>query len=217
MDYKPPKFHVASDVAAFRCGYEGHLEILLVERKYPPYAGCWAFPGGFVEEGEDLDDAAARELHEETGLSPLLLSQIGAWGKPGRDPRGRVISAVYLAVADSSSSLVKGADDAQKACWHHVSELPELAFDHDQIFPDAINELKSMCEREQLIFALMPPRFKLKELGLILDDLHAENPGATAKKLVDLSVDIERINERECLKKKNIHYGRKLKAPVFLC
>jgi 8-oxo-dGTP diphosphatase len=111
--------------------------LLLVQRAYPPFAGEWALPGGFVEEGERVIDAAPRELAEETGLEVGSLRLLGVYDTPGRDPRGWTVSAVYLATVVQEEA-VKGADDARDARWFHADALPKLAFDHAVIVSDAL-------------------------------------------------------------------------------
>jgi len=106
--------------------------LLLVQRAYPPFAGEWVLPGGFVEEGERVADAAPRELAEETGLTVGSLSLLGVYDTPGRDPRGWTVSVVYLATV-SSEVAVEGADDARDS-----DALPSLAFDHAVIVGDAL-------------------------------------------------------------------------------
>jgi 8-oxo-dGTP diphosphatase len=111
--------------------------VLLVQRGNPPFVGRWALPGGFVEEGERVIDAAPRELAEETGLRVGALELLGVYDTPGRDPRGWTVSIVYLARVQSEA-VVAGGDDANDARWFAVDRLPELAFDHDIIIADAI-------------------------------------------------------------------------------
>jgi 8-oxo-dGTP diphosphatase len=111
--------------------------VLLVQRAHPPFAGEWALPGGFVEEGEQVADAAPRELAEETGLEAGSLRLIGIYDTPGRDPRGWTVSIAYLASVYSEVP-VSGADDARDARWFHADFLPELAFDHATIVADAL-------------------------------------------------------------------------------
>lgn len=111
--------------------------LLLVQRAYPPFAGEWALPGGFVEEGERVLDAAPRELAEETGLQAGSLRLLGVYDTPGRDPRGWTVSVVYLAYVQGQDA-VTGADDARDARWFPADGLPKLAFDHATIVADAL-------------------------------------------------------------------------------
>jgi len=114
--------------------------LLLIQRARPPFAGDWALPGGFVEEGEPVVDAASRELAEETGLEAGSLRLLGVYDTPGRDPRGWTVSIVYLATVQSEVA-VRGADDACDARWFHSDALPQLAFDHAAIIRDALERL----------------------------------------------------------------------------
>lgn len=112
-------------------------EVLLIQRSNPPFEGCWALPGGFVDEREQVAAAAPRELAEETGLHLRDLRLLGVYDTPGRDPRGWTVSVVYLArIAEREA--VAGADDARDARWFSADALPELAFDHGSIVADAL-------------------------------------------------------------------------------
>ncbi len=122
------------DVVALTSG--AHPRVLLVERGHPPFVGSWALPGGFVEAGERIADAAPRELAEETGLRVDGLELLGVYDTPGRDPRGWTVSIVYR-VRLAGERSVSGADDASDARWFGLDELPELAFDHATILADA--------------------------------------------------------------------------------
>ena len=113
-------------------------EILLIERKHDPFKGMWALPGGFVDENEDLYDAAYRELKEETGIENVVLTQFGAFGKPGRDPRGHTVSIGFTALLNSQVNATAG-DDASSAKWFSINDLPDLAFDHKEIIEGIIN------------------------------------------------------------------------------
>jgi 8-oxo-dGTP diphosphatase len=107
--------------------------VLLIRRKNEPFAGMWAIPGGFVDMDESLEDAARRELHEETGATVGRIEQLHTFGDPKRDPRGRTISVVYLARVNASKVHPKGGDDAAEAAWHSLDRPPQLAFDHAKI------------------------------------------------------------------------------------
>ena len=128
--YKYPRPALTVDCLIFKKYPE--FQLLLIQRKYPPFENEWALPGGFVEIEEDLKEAALRELEEETGLKGLKLEQLHTFGKPGRDPRGRVISVAFWGQSFNETKAVAG-DDAKKAKWFPISQLPRLAFDHEDI------------------------------------------------------------------------------------
>lgn len=113
--------------------------ILLIKRLKEPYKDCWALPGGFVEENEDLEEAAKRELLEETSIKINSLEQIGAFGKPFRDPRHHTVSIAFYGETDEHT-LAIAADDAKEAYWFPLNELPDLAFDHQEIINKAIHK-----------------------------------------------------------------------------
>jgi len=114
--------------------------VLLIERAHEPFAGAWALPGGFVEAGERVRDAALRELAEETGVSASELSLLGIYDTPGRDPRGPTVSVTYLGLL-SERVPAHGGDDASRAEWFTLDVLPTLAFDHALIVADAAARL----------------------------------------------------------------------------
>ena len=139
--YKYPRPAVTADVVAIT--KEPEPKVLLIERGGEPFKGCWAFPGGFMEMEETTEQCAKRELEEETGLVLTDLHQIGAYSKVDRDPRGRTITVAYLAIVDGPLP-VTGQDDASKAEWFPINELPPLAFDHNEILTDAIRKKLTM-------------------------------------------------------------------------
>ncbi len=128
--YKYPRPAVTVDCLVVR--KEPELQLLLIQRKCPPFENEWALPGGFVEMDEDLIEAAKRELKEETGIDGIDLFQLQTFGKPGRDPRGRTISIVFWGKYVDKKITIAG-DDAKDSKWFTISELPKLAFDHDDI------------------------------------------------------------------------------------
>ena len=133
--YKYPRPAVTSDCVVIT--KEKVPKVLLIQRGSEPFKGAWAFPGGFMEIDETTEQCAIRELEEETGLVVTDIHQIGAYSKVDRDPRGRTITVAYLSIIDAPAE-VRGQDDAAKAQWFPLSELPTLAFDHTDIMEDAI-------------------------------------------------------------------------------
>ena len=137
--YDWPRPMVSVDAVVFS-RTAGRTEVLLINRGKEPFKGCWAVPGGFLELDEELKDGAARELAEETDVTGVRLEQIRAFGKCGRDPRGRMISIVFMGMADAEQrAATKAGDDAARAKWFDIENLPEnLAFDHDEMIKFAI-------------------------------------------------------------------------------
>jgi 8-oxo-dGTP diphosphatase len=133
--YEHPRPALTADVVLITTGRRP--AVLLIRRGKPPYEGSWALPGGFVEIDEDLEPAARRELAEETGLAAGPLLQVGAFGRPGRDPRGRVVSVAFTGAPAAADAAPQPASDAADARWFPLDDLPELAFDHAEIIAAA--------------------------------------------------------------------------------
>lgn len=121
--------------------------VLLIQRGHEPFAGTWAIPGGFVDMDESLETAARRELFEETGVKVGRIEQLATFGDPGRDPRGRVISVVFLARVRAGDVAARAGDDAAAAAWHYLDRLPRLAFDHKEVLALARRRLKERKTR----------------------------------------------------------------------
>lgn len=143
---------------------QGDLQVLLIRRGIPPFQGQWALPGGFVLPDEDLDEAAARELREETGIDPAAghFEQLATYGAPGRDPRGRVFAVAYLALLPDLPAPVAGSD-ASVADWRPAAG-GGLAFDHDRILADGVERARSKLEYTPLATAFCSPEFTIAEL-----------------------------------------------------
>ncbi len=153
---------VTVDVVIFSLAEE-MLRVLLVRRLIEPFKGSWALPGGFVLENESLDQAAKRELYEECGVKNVYLEQLYTFGAPGRDPRGRVVTAAYFAIVPSGQQVAAGSD-ASEAAWHNLYDLPKLAFDHKQILDYALERLRNKLEYTTVGFKLLEEKFTLGEL-----------------------------------------------------
>lgn len=160
---------VAVDVITFTI-FENELKILLVKRDIEPYKNYWAIPGGFVGEKESLEDAAKRELLEETGVNNVYLEQLYSFGNPGRDPRTRVISVSYFALISSEIALkTKGSTDVKEAKWFSIKELPDLAFDHAEIIDYALKRLQWKMEYTNAAYSILDEVFTLTDLQKVYE------------------------------------------------
>ena len=140
------------------------LKVMLIQRGVPPFEGRWALPGGFVHVDETLDEAARRELEEETGLVKVYLEQLYTFGALGRDPRERVVSVAYYALVNLRRHRVQAATDARDAAWFAVHDAPSLAFDHAEILQVALESLRGRVRNRPIGFELLPKKFTLSQL-----------------------------------------------------
>ena len=162
FEYEYARPALAVDCVVF--GLDADLKVLLIERGLDPFKGSWALPGGFVEMNESLDEAARRELEEETSLKNIFLEQLYTFSAPDRDPRDRVVSAAYYALVRLSDHRLQAATDAKDARWFDVSELPALAFDHAEILQMAKERLQGKVRYQPIGFELLPKKFTLRQL-----------------------------------------------------
>lgn len=170
--YEFPRAALTVDIVVFALD-EDSLQVMLIERDLPPFEGKWALPGGFVRVDETLDEAAERELREETGLANIFLEQLYTFGDLDRDPRERVVTVAYYALVNLAGHNVHASTDARNAAWFAVNDLPRLAFDHERILDAALARLRGKVRYQPIGFELLPEKFTLSQLQhlyeLILD------------------------------------------------
>ena len=151
------------------------LQVLLVRRGIPPFEGAWAIPGGFVLPNESLDDAARRELREETGVDDVWLEQLYTFGDPDRDPRGRVITVAYYALISPDRAPPLAGSDAAEARWWPADRPPRpLAFDHEEILATAVERVRGKLTYTAIGFELLPKKFTLSQLQRVHEAILGE-------------------------------------------
>ncbi|NLE57022.1 MAG: NUDIX hydrolase, partial [Planctomycetes bacterium] len=161
--YQYPRPSLTVDCVVFGLDDED-LKVLLIQRDLPPFEGQWALPGGFVRMDETLEEAAERELREETGLSDVYLEQLYTFGDLDRDPRERVVTVAYYALVNLRDHRVQAATDARNAAWFAVEDCAKLAFDHVRILRMALQRLRGKVRYQPIGFELLPPKFTLRQL-----------------------------------------------------
>ncbi len=171
--YEYPHPAVTTDVVIFTIRDE-QLKLVLIHRAAAPYRGKWALPGGFVGIDEALEDAARRELEEETGVSGVYLEQLYTFGAPKRDPRERVITVAYYALIPSDKLQLRAATDAEAVGWFAMGDLPTLAFDHDDIVAKAHQRLVAKLDYSTIAFSFLPNRFTLTDLQQVYEIIRRE-------------------------------------------
>lgn len=191
--YDPSRYDrpsVTVDVVIFTL-QGSELHVLLVKRKHWPYEGRWALPGGFINMDESIEQAARRELEEETGVRDIYLEQLYTFGEPRRDPRTRVISIAYIALVSADKQTLRVSDESTDVRWFSVQRLPgPLAFDHDLILATGLERLRSKLEYTTLAFQLLPEVFSILELKHIYELILGEalDKGNFYRKIKDANV-----------------------------
>lgn len=198
------KLHIMSNqsiklsVDAVVFGYEeGNISVLLIKRKYEPFKGEWAIPGGFVLNDESLEEAVERELHEETGIKINYLEQLYTFGKPSRDPRGRVVSVAYFGLVRPNAYKIVASTDAEQVQWFNINELPKLSFDHKEILKAAIERLQGKITYEPIGFELLDKKFPFSDLEKLYTTLLGRDIDRRnfRKKMVGLNV-LDELDEK---------------------
>jgi len=169
--YENPSVTVDICICTIR---NNQIEVLVIKRRYSPFKGKWAIPGGFLEpsKNETLEEAAARELKEETHLKNIYIEQLKTYGDPGRDPRTRVVTVVYFALIPYSTlknQTIKADDDAEDYKWISLRKLPKLAFDHNKILKDLLVRLRGKISYTDIAFSLLPRYFTWTELQKVFE------------------------------------------------
>ncbi|WCT13518.1 NUDIX hydrolase [Mucilaginibacter jinjuensis] len=155
---------VAVDAVVFGYTSKEGLSVLLIKRNIKPFKDSWALPGGLVRDDESLEEAIQRELKEETGVNINYLEQLYSFGKPGRDPRNRVISITYYGLVKPDAFELQADTDAADVAWFNIKKLPQLAFDHHEILTAAHERLKNKMLYQPVGFELLEEKFPFSEL-----------------------------------------------------
>lgn len=172
MAYQNASFvNISADVVLFTIQGDA-LSVLLVRRPGEPFKGSWSLPGGLVQAEEALEDSAVRLLREKTGLTGVYLEQLYTFGRPDRDPRGRVISVAYYALAPTQK--LKLVQDADSVRWFSMLELPALAFDHRDVVDMAHQRLSAKLDYSTIAFQFLPGKFTLSELQSVYESILGE-------------------------------------------
>jgi len=188
---------ITVDAIVFGYNKEREVSILLIKRKYDPFKGCWALPGGFVLEGESLEAAVERELQEETGVHINYLEQLYTFGNPARDPRGRVVSVAYFGLVRPDAFKLNATTDAEEAQWFNIEDLPAIAFDHKEVLDLAIARLRGKITYEPIGFELLGEKFPFSDLEKLYSSLlgRAVDRRNFRKKMLSLNV-LDELDEK---------------------
>jgi 8-oxo-dGTP diphosphatase len=167
-EYEQPS--VTIDLVIFTVNEE-KLKVLLVKRAHEPFAGVWSIPGGFLKAGESLDEAAIRVMQEKTGVKEVYLEQLYTFGRPDRDPRARIITVTYFALIPWQNLVQPESNKVTDLAWYPADQLPELAFDHDEILNYAINRLRAKVSYSNIVYGLLPIEFRLSDLQKVYESM----------------------------------------------
>jgi len=210
--YKKPSITVDMCICTIK---NNQLEVLVIKRRHPPFKGEWAIPGGFLEpsKNETLEEAAARELREETNLKNIYIEQLKTYGDPDRDPRTRVVTVVYFALLPYSAlknQIIEAKDDAEDYKWVPLRKPPKLAFDHNKILKDLLIRLIGKINYTNIAFSLLPKCFTWAELQDVFEIILGRSLTAP-----NFRRKIETLHN---LKKMRIKKGQVIgRPPTYMC
>lgn len=192
-----PTIRVSVDAVVFGYDAAHGLSVLLIKRKYDPFQGQWAIPGGLVKDTESLESAVVRELNEETGIHVNYLEQLYTFGDLGRDPRNRVVTIAYYGLVKQANFELYADTDAEEAQWFNVNELPDLAFDHAKIMRVAVQRLKGKIAYEPIGFELLGDKFPFSELHKLYETVYGKEIDRRnfKKKFLQLNI-LEELDEK---------------------
>jgi 8-oxo-dGTP diphosphatase len=214
-DYDKPS--VTADIVIFTV-QQNELKVLLVKRGQEPFKNKWAIPGGFVKMHESLEEAAIRELKEETNIKDVYLEQLYSFGDPKRDPRGRVITVAYMALVNSENLQLKATTDVSAVEFFPVTKLPELAFDHKKILEYALQRLKWKFEYTSVAFSLLPKEFSISQIQKLYEIVFNKNFDKRnfAKKILSLNILKEEEIQRDVSHRPPQLYSLKKNIPNII-
>jgi 8-oxo-dGTP diphosphatase len=172
--FRPQNIHVAVDMIVFTVIHDC-LNVLLIKRDSPPFKDMWALPGGYVLENESLEEAASRKLKEETNVDNVYLKKLTAYGDVHRDPRGRMISVAFMGLIDYKKFNLQVHKHALEAQWIPLTQVKKLAFDHDKILKDCLDELRLDVQTTNIAAQLLPDKFALSELQKLYENILEKN------------------------------------------
>jgi 8-oxo-dGTP diphosphatase len=198
FSYEYPRAALTVDCVVF--GLDEHdVKVLLIQRKLMPFQHAWALPGGFVRVDETLDEAAQRELEEEAGVHDVYLEQLYTFGALDRDPRERVVTVAYYALAKLGDHRIRAATDAMGVGWFALDDLPKLAFDHGEIVARARERLRGKVRYAPIGFELLPAKFSLTQLQRLYEIVlgHELDKRNFRKKILamDLLVETDEVEQ----------------------
>jgi len=196
--YEYPRPAFTADVVVFSF-IENMLKVLLIERGKDPYKGFWAFPGGFVDENEIVAKAAERELKEETGLKLNQLIMFHVASDPGRDPRGWVVSTIYLGFVNREDAIIQPGDDAVNVQFYSLNNIPSLAFDHKNLLDEALKNLKYEIRHGIIRPDILPQYFEISEIESLYSQITGSQTeaGYLTERLTNLKIILPSGNGKQ--------------------